>query len=404
MGFPVKQFLLFLIVITSLRATENGSVPVQIHGFVSQGFQISRGNSFLVDNSEKGSFEYRNVGVNFQKELGRRVRVGIQLISRDVGPFGNNKVMLDWAYGSYTIHNALTLSVGRIKNSLGFYSDVQDIDFLTPWASLPYYVYDKGLRTVTSSTDGAKISGNISLGRVGDLSYSYSIGTTDIGDNSDIEEYGNTINENFSDTEVDLVHVPQITYNSPIMGLSLNFAMYNAKGFWFKGIERNVGGLIATMDYEQDLNWYYAGIRYEGITFDLVAEYHHQEMAGTAFIHPFYHPLIGDTLYNETMADSTRRVGGYVGFNIKPIELVHVGGYLQLHWRDLYAGEGYDDPSHVSHDGALTLAFILHPSFVIKAEGHMVYGTALLSQEIHPPGVPVEDWWQYGILKLSYNF
>lgn len=371
---------------------------VDIHGFVSQGFFVSNKNTFLSKNAREGSFEYRNIGINFQKEIGTRLRIGLQLLSRDMGTFGNNKVIVDWAYGNFMVHDALNISAGRLKNQLGFYSAVQDIDFLTPWASLPYYIYDKGLRTITSSTDGFKLLGNIKLGKFGDIDYSFSIGVTDVSENSDIKEYGRTIKETFTKTDVKNIHIPQITYNSPIDGLRFNFAYYQAMSFCYTVPDKNVEGIQTDIDIKQNIRWFYTGIQYQHPVIDIVAEYHHQFMDGDQHI----------VNLDFHIPDSTRRVGGYIGYNLKPLEWFNTSGYVQLHWRDIYYIEDQEDPHEphrVQHDIALCTAFILKSNLVIKLEGHQVYGTALLSQDLNSGDNKTwADWWQYGIIKLSFNF
>lgn len=398
--------LLISILFISLNADTNFSIRknIQIHGFISQGFFASRNNVFLSPNSRSGSFEYRNIGLNFQTNISNRLRVGIQLLSRDMGNLGNNKLKVDWAYGNFQVHDMFNISAGRIKNQLGFYSEVQDIDFLTPWASLPYYIYDKGLRTITTSTDGFNVSGNVKLGKAGDIDYSFSVGVIGLGMNSDIKEYGESIGQTFTKTSVSNVHVPKISYNTPIRGLRFNFALFNANNFRYDSVAVNSNGLQLFADYVQDIYWYYAGIQYQGFFFDIVAEYHHKYVEGKAYTKPFYHPILADTVYSEAKPNSTRRAGGYIGYNIKPTDYFHTGGYLQLYWKDLLTKHNLDDPTRVSHDGALTLTFNLKSSLTIKLEGHIVYGSALLGKNLDQDSNLYRDWWQYGIIKLSYNF
>lgn len=398
-----RSFLLFTILFLAINIRGDSKFNIkefiEIHGFVSQGFFASKGNTFLSQTAREGSFEYRNIGINFQKEIGSRLRMGIQLLCRDMGTFGNNKLLIDWAYGNFLVHDVFSISAGRMKNQLGFYSDVQDIDFLVPWASLPYYVYDKGLRTITSSTDGFKVFGNVKLGLAGDLDYSFTIGTTDVGKDSDIMEYGRTIKETFTKTSVSNIHIPQIKYNSPIEGLSINFAYYQANDFKYTVPNKNVSGFNVDVDISQNIRWFYTGIQYQHYLFDIIAEYHHQFMDGTQNI----------TALNITSPDTTRRVGGYFGYNIKPLDWFNTSGYLQLHWRDIFNLDKQKDPHEphkVQHDIAITTAFIIKSNLVIKLEGHQVYGTALLSSDLNEGNKLTDwsDWWQYGIIKLSYNF
>src|SRR5690606_23975894 len=72
----------------------------EIHGFVSQGFIKTSKNNYLAQ-SERGSFEFTEVGLNVTKQITDRFRVGMQLFVRDLGPIGNYKPQFDWFYLDY---------------------------------------------------------------------------------------------------------------------------------------------------------------------------------------------------------------------------------------------------------------------------------------------------------------
>jgi hypothetical protein len=81
---------------------------VDIHGFLSQGYLHSDNNNFYAD-TEEGTFQFNEFSMNFSSDLTDKLRIGLQLLSRDLGKIGNNTVELDWAYGTY-----------RWKDWLGF--------------------------------------------------------------------------------------------------------------------------------------------------------------------------------------------------------------------------------------------------------------------------------------------
>jgi len=70
---------------------------IDVHGFLSQGFLQSDRNNFYAK-TKAGTFQFNEFGINFATELTDRLRTGLQLLSRDLGNIGNNKVDIDWAY------------------------------------------------------------------------------------------------------------------------------------------------------------------------------------------------------------------------------------------------------------------------------------------------------------------
>ncbi len=73
----------------------------KVNGFVSQGYLVSDKNNYL-GKSEKGTFEFSEMGINFTSDLSEDILLGIQFFARDLGPTGNDRVKLELAYANYT--------------------------------------------------------------------------------------------------------------------------------------------------------------------------------------------------------------------------------------------------------------------------------------------------------------
>ncbi|HAO21106.1 MAG TPA: hypothetical protein DCQ37_11925, partial [Desulfobacteraceae bacterium] len=84
---------------------------IDIHGFISQGYLYSNKNNYLGE-SEKGSFQFNELGINFSKDMTENLRIGMQFFSRDLGETGNNAVEVDWAFGDYHWHDWLGFRAG----------------------------------------------------------------------------------------------------------------------------------------------------------------------------------------------------------------------------------------------------------------------------------------------------
>jgi hypothetical protein len=145
--------------------------PVQIHGFASQGFALSDGNNYLTMKTSAGSLLFTDFGVNISAQLTGKFRVGAQLYDRNIGNLGKLHPELDWASGDYKFNDWLGLRAGKVKTVLGLYNDTQDLEFLHTWAILPQSMYPLDLRSATIAHVGADFYGDISLRRLGSLSY-----------------------------------------------------------------------------------------------------------------------------------------------------------------------------------------------------------------------------------------
>src|SRR5688572_1945384 len=136
----LRLALVVLVVTWSGFARAGFSDDLQVHAFVSQGFLKSSDNNFLAS-TDRGAFEFFEAGINVQKQLTPKMRWGIQLFTRDLGPIGNYTARVDWAFLDYRWRDWLGVRAGRIKLPFGLYNDTSDIDAAQPTALLPQAVY-----------------------------------------------------------------------------------------------------------------------------------------------------------------------------------------------------------------------------------------------------------------------
>jgi hypothetical protein len=162
------------------RASDDSSVArpaaVDVHGFVSQGFILSTGNNYLAD-SKRGSFEFNEVGINFTKALGDRLRVGVQLFARDLGAVGNYVPRFDWFSLDYRFADWLGIRAGRLKAPFGLYNEINDIDSARVPVILPQSVYPVLNRDILLAQTGGEIYGYVPIKPAGALEYRFYGGT-----------------------------------------------------------------------------------------------------------------------------------------------------------------------------------------------------------------------------------
>jgi len=145
---------------------------VEIHGFASQGFVYTNTNNWLTMDTSQGSGAFTDFGLNVSTNITDKLRVGAQLYDRNLGQLGRYHPSLDWAVADYRFKSWFGVRGGKVKNTLGLYTDTQDLDFLRTFALLPQSVYPTDLREATIAHLGGDIYGNVSLKyRLGDLAY-----------------------------------------------------------------------------------------------------------------------------------------------------------------------------------------------------------------------------------------
>ncbi|HYI95988.1 MAG TPA: hypothetical protein VEX68_20770, partial [Bryobacteraceae bacterium] len=120
--------------------------PVQIHGFIQQGYAYSDTNNWMTMKTSKGSAAFTDGGLNISSPITDKFRIGAQAYTRDIGDLGNGQVQLDWAFADYKFADWFGVRGGKVKTALGLYNDTQDMEFLHTWAILPQSVYPLDLR------------------------------------------------------------------------------------------------------------------------------------------------------------------------------------------------------------------------------------------------------------------
>ena len=389
---------------------------VDIHGFVSQSFFGSTQNNYIIEDSKKGSLEYHEMGLNFQTDVGSRIHVGAQLLSRDIGDYGNNRVDLDWAYGTFTAYDQLQISAGRVKTDFGLFGSIQDFDFLRTPALLPSILYSPGLRTIIGSIDGLKFTGNISLSSLGSMGYGVSIGRPNLSkQGSDMPVYTESIGLPYFKTyNTSYMIAPIIDYNTPIDGFRIKLGYLYGKAKidslgmfqknWVAGMPTELGSSI------QDINWFNAGVQFTKSIIDFNAEYYWVNTYNNSTGIRVKHPVLGWIDHSnlpmlpESITDTINRGGFYAALSVNPLSWFSCGTYYQYYDDQPILRSGKKrlaDLNRYNKDFALTLKFSYKDYVTLKLEGHNVTGAALVESNLND--TPKNNW-QYAVVKATYNF
>ena len=179
-GCRVLMVLTLLAVGPPAFAFDVGSpdklLSVEVHAFVSQGVILTTDNNYLAK-SKDFSFEFTEGGINFTKALTDKLRAGIQLFGRKLGPVGDYSLKLDWFYLDYRLKDWIGIRAGRVKIPFGLYNDSSDIDSARAPVLLPQSVYPTLNRDFLLAQTGAEIYGYLNMRSAGALDYHVYAGT-----------------------------------------------------------------------------------------------------------------------------------------------------------------------------------------------------------------------------------
>jgi phosphate-selective porin O/P len=374
------------------------ALPVEVHGFVSQGFIKSAHNDYLAK-SKRGSFEFAEVGINFTSELTRDLRAGVQLFARDLGSLGNYAPKLDWYYLDYQFFEQLGIRVGRTKVPFGLYNEVNDIDVARVPILLPASLYPADHRDYLLAQIGAELYGTLRLGAAGALEY---------------RAYGGTFQE------------PPPGASAPGVSIS-NVApryLFGGRAMWatpLDGLQAGASAQVLRLDSDIALSPALLGVfqPLDLVPADLTSAPTPTEFRVTrwvASIEYSAHDLLLSAEYSRFTGEFESRIPVLL-----PPHIVNERYYVMASYRvnswftpGVYYSAYYpnmDDKSDredYQHDLAATVRYDLLANWILKLEGHFMHGTAALSEDNSlNDGVEPEDLaptWGVFLIKTTAYF
>jgi hypothetical protein len=371
-----------------LNASET-DVSVEVHAFVSQGFiKTSGGNNYLANSAyPSGSLEFTEVGINFTSQLTERLRLGMQLFARDLGPVGNYSAKMDWFYLDYRWRDWLGLRAGRVKLPFGLYNELGDIDSARVPILLPQSLYPSTNRDFLLAQTGLELYGYLSLGAGGALDYRLYFGTI----------YLDLPNQVGQPVQVSRLSNPYIVggrliWETPFEGLRLGASVQALR------LDFNFVTMAATMaTYGLPAVLWANSVEYAWRDLLLSAEYGrwhvHNESSDPMSLQPDY---VSERMY--VMAS----------YRLQP--WFQPGTYYSVFFPNV---DRRDDKFQVNaredvqHDCAATLRFDVNSHLLVKVEAHYMHGTAgLIDSRVNgstAPALLTKDW-LVGLVKVTAYF
>lgn len=375
---------------------ESAAFPVEIHGFVSQGFIASSGSNYLAD-SRRGSFEFSEVGINFSKQLTERMRVGVQLFTRDLGPLGNYRTRFDWFYLDYRFWDWLGVRAGRTKLPFGLYNESSDIDAARVPVLLPQSVYPVSNRDFLLSQTGSEVYGNLPLGTAGSLEYRLYGGTV-FYDTADATAAGTNI-------KVPYIFGGRLMWQAPLEGLQLGGSVQKLRIDADAALspeqlsDLKTAGIVAS-DFTGPLRLRIpallgiASLEYSANDLLLAAEYSRWQVGLQSPVAAFSAPdTVSERMYAMAAYHVTPWFTPGVYYSLLYANVDDRGGRLPP--QGAVPGSAPAGHAAYQHDVAVTLRYDLNAYWLLKVEGHYMHGTAGLTSALNDnrllSSLP-EDW------------
>lgn len=368
---------------------------VQVHGFLSQGFVKTDHNRFFGD-SESGSFQFTELGINASFRPLDSLRLNGQLLSRNAGAMYDATPQIDYALADWIFANGgsytLSASVGRQKNPIGLYNETRDVASTRPGVFVPQPIYFDKVRNLVLAADGVGLHGNW-FTRQGLLDVSLLYGWMQIDDNVEFAYLGGN-------------YPGKMTSDTPSWQGQVRFQ--DDAGRW----QLAASGVTTEMDFEPaagsplqaggtDFSYWVLSAQLNGDDWSLTGEYAWEPISWKD-----YGPALPDRDLTGT--------GWYIQGDY------HLRHDLSLMLRYESALADKDDPDGLkgsaasagilppfalySHNWVTGLRWDITPQWMLRVEYQRNTGTHTLSARENPNPAALRKHWQLFSVLASYRF
>lgn len=360
----VSAALLGLCLAASTQAADMGGVA--IHGSVSATASYSPDYNYLGDTKDSLDLNQTELILNGTKRFDNGIKIAAQIYAYELA--GYDDIAVDFANLDYSFRQELGVRVGRNKLPVGLYNEVQDLDQVRTFASLPLNFYPRTMRAINASYDGAALYGNLSTGKAGSFDYQTYAG------------YGQHLDEDMplmrgfqSDSlYADRVYGASLFWNTPAEGLRVGYSYQH-----LPKIDQGLGVAKGDIDYE--------------------AQVFSAEYSVGKWVFATEYKLINIDVDITNLPVPTEHIEereAYAQVTYQLTEKVGLGAY--------YAHSDYD--TGTDQDTAFAVAYSVQPWWLVKAEVHLMDGINKLGQagDLNPGAT--DDTWTYFVLKTTVSF
>ena len=351
---------------------------VQVHGWLSQGFVYTNDNNWLTMKTSSGSGAMTDMGLNLSTQLTDKLHVGAQVFDRNLGQLGQWHPSLDWAVADYRFNSWFGIRAGKVKTTMGLYTDSQDLDFLRTFALLPQSVYPTDIRDATIAHLGGDIYGTVSLlHNLGALSYAAFAGHRSDSLYSGYEYLTSAYHLYYS-RYGGLQYGADLRWNTPLKGLLIGASRMNEDLTGQGTFAGPTGsGIVVTPEADHSKT-------------DWTNQFYGQYTVGKLRIDSEYRRFLHDEQFIAAgyvaLETATDVRGWYVAGTYPVMKRLTLGSYYSRYTVNSVAGGPYGAlfpdqtdaslPANHIYDKVVTARVDLKQFWNVKVEGHFMDGCA----------------------------
>lgn len=418
---PVPLAALALGCASLLPAADLGSIA--IHGAVSATAAVSERYNYLGETKGSPALNVVEAIINGSHRFDGGLAASAQLYAYEVDNYSD--LALDFAALSYSFGPSLGLRAGRIKRPAGLYGEVQDIDFVRPFAFLPLDFYQKTLRPITASYDGAALFGTLPLGAAGSLDYQAGYGYLPriASETAYLRNASQNTPNHVDRFDGDTVSSIWVAWNLPLDGLRGVYSRNDSRNFTLSGEMKTAAQLALAPGSARLIPLAFPAGAWDFMVAGQPAAINGHSLRETFSVEYVRGDWEWAVEYQLTTNDVTMQFPAPLGANRSQTR--QESYYAMASWQagsrwqlGAYYGEAYNDrndrrgrqvvvaPSHTAwlKDGCVAASYSATDWWLVKAEVHVLNGTL---------GVPsynnrdVTTWkpdWTYFVLKNTISF
>jgi hypothetical protein len=369
---------------------------IAIHGSLSVTAAESNKYNYYGNTDDKLDIIQREVTLNGAYRFENGLRASAQVYAYDLA--GYSAITVDFANLDYSINSNLGIRAGRNKLPQGFYNEVQDLDQIRVFASLPLSFYQRGTRALGSGYNGGAVYGNVQLGsQGGSLEYQVFGG---VMNNIRAEEpfaRGLTTSSSLSNG-LDLKGVYGIApiWNTPIDGLRVGYTLSYISDLESYGLVTApafaVGQpIITTVDVTTNV----ASVEYTKDKWTAVAEYKYARNGASTEIAAFG---------VKGQKSTSRSQNWYGQLSYQATKTLGFGVYYSYLDSDPKSLDASDDKFTTLKDTAGAVSYAITPWWIVKAEYHFLDGLSGLNVVADSNPAATDSSWNYIVLKTTLSF
>jgi hypothetical protein len=378
--------LVMLLLARSAGAVQLGSegdlLSVAVHGFASPGFIYTTNQVNYLAQSDRGSFEFAEVGLNFTKALTDDLRLGLQLFAGQLGPRGDYRPTVDWFYIDYHFRDWLGLRAGRVKIPFGLYNEINDVDSARVAVLQPQALYSETTSNFLLAQTGFELYGYHRFGAAGALEYRFFLGTVFI------DLPASTPFLVWDSVRTPFIVGGRLLWETPLSGLRLAVSVQDL---------RIDGTIHVTFPEPETLT-----IQIPGVLTAASAEYTAGAFqAALEYSRWFVGLNSSDTNVYPHLSLVSERAYALATYRVN--RWFWPGAYYAMYFPNV---DDRSSPAGKGHDLAATLRFDINAHWLVKLEGHLMAGTASLDPALNgnqpPTALPL--WWGAFLVKTTAYF